>query len=65
MYAVNWMYGTRMTVLDIWTWSRGVVPNLGFTDGNVDLLSRVNCDILTQCLIRFDRILISLRYIYF
>jgi hypothetical protein len=54
-----------MTVLDIWTWSRGVVPNLGFTDGNVDLLSRVNCDILTQCLIRFDRILISLRYIYF
>jgi hypothetical protein len=46
MYAVNWMYGTCMTVLDIRMWSRGVVPGLGFTDRNVGLLSGVNYDII-------------------
>jgi hypothetical protein len=45
------MYGTRMPVLDIQTWPRGDVPSLGLTDEDVDLLSEVDCDIMTQGLI--------------
>jgi hypothetical protein len=37
-YAANWTYGTRMSVLDVRMWSRGDVPSLGLTDGDVDLL---------------------------
>jgi hypothetical protein len=39
-YAANWTYGTRMPVLDIWTWPRGVVPGLRITDKDVGLLRR-------------------------
>jgi hypothetical protein len=52
MYAANWTYGTHMLVLDVRTWPRGGVPGLGLTDGDVDLLRGVDCDILTQRLIR-------------
>jgi hypothetical protein len=38
IYAINWMYGTRMSVLDIRTWSRGDVPALELTDEDVGLL---------------------------
>jgi hypothetical protein len=41
----------RMPVLDVRTWPRGDVPGLGLTDGNVNHLSGVDCDILTQGLI--------------
>jgi hypothetical protein len=51
MYAANWTYGMRMSILDVRTWSRWDVPGLGLTDGDVDLLRRVDCDILTQDLI--------------
>jgi hypothetical protein len=51
MYAANWTYGTRMSVLDIQTWSRGDVPGLGLPDEDVDLLRGVDCDIRTQDLI--------------
>jgi hypothetical protein len=37
-YAANWMYGTHMAVLDVWTWPRGDVPGLGLYDGDVGLL---------------------------
>jgi hypothetical protein len=50
-YAANLTYGTRMPVLNIHTWLRGDVPGLGLTDGDVDLLRGVDCDILTQGLI--------------
>jgi hypothetical protein len=33
------------TTLDTHTWSREEVPGLGFTDENVDLLCREDCDI--------------------
>jgi hypothetical protein len=33
-YDVNWMYGTRMPLLDVRTWSRGKVPGLGLNDGS-------------------------------
>jgi hypothetical protein len=46
MHAATWAYGTRMLVLDIWTWPRGDVPGLGLTDGDVDLLRGVDYDIL-------------------
>jgi hypothetical protein len=65
MYAANWMYGTCMPVLHVWTWLRGDVPGLGLTDEDVSLLRGVNCDILTQGLIGFDRIPIPLRYTCF
>jgi hypothetical protein len=45
-----------MSVLNIRTWPRGDVPALGLTDGDVGLLREVDCDILTQDLIGFDRI---------
>jgi hypothetical protein len=51
MYAANWMYGTRMPILDVRTWPRGDVNGLGLTDENVGLLRGVDCDILTQGLI--------------
>jgi hypothetical protein len=51
MYAANWTYDTRIPVLDVWTWPRGDVPDLGLTDEDVDLLKGVDCDILTQGLI--------------
>jgi hypothetical protein len=51
MYATNWTYGTRMSVLDVQTWPRGDVPGLRLTDENVSLLRGVDCDILTQGLI--------------
>jgi hypothetical protein len=38
MYATNWMYDTRMLVLDLRTWPRGDVPGLGPTDEDVGLL---------------------------
>jgi hypothetical protein len=40
-----------MSVLDVRMWPRGDVPSLRLTDGDVDLLRGVNCDILTQGLI--------------
>jgi hypothetical protein len=51
MYAANWTYGTCMSVLDVRTWPRGVVPGLGLTDEDVSLLRGVDCDILNQGLI--------------
>jgi hypothetical protein len=47
-YAINWMYSTRMPVLDIQTWPRGDDPSLGLTDEDVGLLRGVDCDILAQ-----------------
>jgi hypothetical protein len=38
MYAANWMYGTRMSVLNIRTLPRGDVLGLGLTDEDVGLL---------------------------
>jgi hypothetical protein len=38
---------------------------LGLTDGDVGLLRGVDCDILAQGLIGFDRILIPARYSFF
>jgi hypothetical protein len=38
---------------------------LGLTDGDVDLLRGVDCDILTQGFNRIDRILIPLSYTFF
>jgi hypothetical protein len=38
MYAANWMYDIRMPVLDVRTWPRGNIPDLGLTDGDIDLL---------------------------
>jgi hypothetical protein len=65
MYAANWMYDMRMPVLDVRTWLRGDFPGLGLTDEDVGLLRGVDCDILIQDLIGFDKILIPLRYIFF
>jgi hypothetical protein len=31
--------------------AKGDVPGLGLTDGDVDLLREVDCDIMAQCLI--------------
>jgi hypothetical protein len=45
--------------------SKGDVPGLGLTNGDVDLLRRVDSDILAQGLIGFDRILIPPRYTFF
>jgi hypothetical protein len=50
-YAANWMYGTRMIILDIQTYPGGDVPGLRLTDKDVGLLRRVDCDILAQGLI--------------
>jgi hypothetical protein len=50
-YAANWTYSTCMSVLDVWTWSRGDVPGLGLTNEDVGLLRGVDCDILAQGLI--------------
>jgi hypothetical protein len=36
----------HMMTLDIQTWLRGEVPNLGLTDEDVGLLRGVDCDIL-------------------
>jgi hypothetical protein len=46
-YAANWTYGMHMLVLDVRTWLRGDVSDLGLTDGNVGLLRDVDCDIMT------------------
>jgi hypothetical protein len=46
MYAANWMYDTRMPVLDVRMWQKGDVPGLGLTDGDIGLLRGVDCDIL-------------------
>jgi hypothetical protein len=51
MYAAYWTYGMCMPVLDVWMWPWGDVPSLGLIDGDVGLLRRVDCDILTQGLI--------------
>jgi hypothetical protein len=40
-----------MPVLDVQTWPRGDVPDLGLTDEDVGLLRGVDCDILAQDLI--------------
>jgi hypothetical protein len=40
-----------MSVLDVWTWTRENVPDLGLTDGDIGLLRGVDCDILAQGLI--------------
>jgi hypothetical protein len=45
------MYGTHLSVLDIHTWPRGDVPDLGLTDESIGLLSGVDCDIVAQGLI--------------
>jgi hypothetical protein len=65
MYATNWTYGTCILVLDVLTRPRGNIPGLGLIDGDVDLLRRVDYDILTQGFNRIDRILISLGYTFF
>jgi hypothetical protein len=54
-----------MPVLDVRMWSRGDVPVLGLTDEGVGLLRGLDCDILAQGLIGFDRILIPPRYTFF
>jgi hypothetical protein len=54
-----------MPVLNIWTWSRGDIPILGLTDGDIDLLKGLDCDILTQGFNTIDRILIPSRYTFF
>jgi hypothetical protein len=41
-YAANWMYGTRMIILDIQTCPGGEVPGLRLTDKDVGLLRRVD-----------------------
>jgi hypothetical protein len=38
MCTDNWIYGMRMSVLDVRTMPRGDVPGLGLTDGDIDLL---------------------------
>jgi hypothetical protein len=45
------MYGTGMPVLDVRTWPRGDVPDLGLTDEDIGILRGVDCDILTQGII--------------
>jgi hypothetical protein len=50
-YAANWTYGTRMSVLDVRTWSRGDVPALRLIDEDIGLLRGVDYDILAQGLI--------------
>jgi hypothetical protein len=40
-----------MPVLDVQMWLRRDVPGLGLTNGDVDLLRGVDCDILAQALI--------------
>jgi hypothetical protein len=45
--------------------AKGDVPGLGSTDGDVGLQRRVDCDILVQGLIGFDKILIPARYTFF
>jgi hypothetical protein len=37
-YAANWMYSTRMSVLDVRTWPGGDIPGLGLTDEDISLL---------------------------
>jgi hypothetical protein len=49
--------------VDIRTWPRGDVSGLELTDEVVGLLREVDCDILTQDLIGFDRI--PIRYTFF
>jgi hypothetical protein len=51
MYAANWTYGTCMLVLDVRTWPRGDVLDLGLTDGDIGLLRGVDCDIVAKGLI--------------
>jgi hypothetical protein len=51
MYAANWTYGTRMSVLNIRMWSSEDVSGLGLTNGNVGLLRGMYYDILAQDLI--------------
>jgi hypothetical protein len=48
------VYGTRMPVLNIQTWSKGNVSDLGLI---ISLSKEVNCDILTQ--------LMPSKYIFF
>jgi hypothetical protein len=50
-HVANWMYGTRMSVLNIQTWSRGDISGLGLTGDYIGLLRGLDCDILTQGLI--------------
>jgi hypothetical protein len=38
MYAANWTYDMRMTVLDVRTWPREGIPGLGLTDEDIGLL---------------------------
>jgi hypothetical protein len=45
-----------MAVLNIRTWPRGNIPVLGLTDVDVNLLRRVDCDIVAQGFSRIDRI---------
>jgi hypothetical protein len=52
-----------MSVLDVWTWPRGDAPGLGFIDGYVGLLRRLDCDILTLGLIGLIKI--PPRYTFF
>jgi hypothetical protein len=40
-----------MLVLDVRTWPRGDVPDLGLIDEDVGLLRGMDCDILAQGLI--------------
>jgi hypothetical protein len=66
MCATNWTCGTRMSVLDVQTWPRGDVLDLGLTNEDISLLrgwivtshpsSRLN---------RIDRILKPPSYTFF
>jgi hypothetical protein len=54
-----------MAVLNIRTWPRGNIPGLRLTDVDVNLLRRVDCDIVAQGFSRIDRILIPPKNIFF
>jgi hypothetical protein len=45
------MYDTHISVLDVRMWPREDVLGLGLTDGDVNLLIGVDCDIMAQGLI--------------
>jgi hypothetical protein len=65
MYVANGTYNICMSVLDVWIWSRGGVPGLGDRRERQSSKRVVNCDILTQCFNKIDRILMSSMYIFF
>jgi hypothetical protein len=57
--------GCMVHICQYWTWPRGNVLGLGLTDEDVGLLRGLDCDILVQGLIEFDRIIIPPSYTFF